>query len=89
MWTCVRVEGVEPTNNSSEQALRHGVIWRKICFGTDSPDGSRFVERLLTTRATLRRQKRNVLQYLTDACEAALLLHPPPSLLPAGETIQV
>ena len=40
-------------------------------------------------RATLRRQKRNVLQYLTDACEAALRQNPPPSLLPAAETVQV
>ena len=29
LWTFVDVEGVEPTNNAAEQALRHAVIWRK------------------------------------------------------------
>jgi len=82
LWTFVRCEGVEPTNNGAERALRHGVLWRKGSFGTDSPDGSRFVERLLTVRATLRQQQRNVLEYLTAACEAALHRRRPPSLLP-------
>ena len=45
LWTFVEVEGVEPTNNAAEQALRHAVIWRKLSFGTQSAAGSRFVER--------------------------------------------
>ena len=57
----VRVEGVEPTNNGPERALRHAVIWRRISGGTDSADGSRLVERMLTVVATCRQQKRNVL----------------------------
>jgi transposase len=60
LWTFVRVEGVEPTNNGAERALRHAVIWRRISGGTDSADGSRFVERMLTVVATCRQQKRNV-----------------------------
>ena len=36
-------EGVEPTNNHGERAIRHAVIWRKSSFGTDSEIGSRFV----------------------------------------------
>ena len=82
MWTFVRVEGVEPTNNDAERALRHAVIWRKTSFGTQSEAGSTFVERMLTVAGTLRLQDRNVLDYLTEACEAALLNRPAPSLLP-------
>jgi transposase len=83
LWTFVYVEGVEPTNNAAEQALRPAVIWRKGCFGTDSSSGSRFVERLLTVVATLKSQGRHVLGYLTAVCEAALLRQTAPSLLPA------
>src|SRR6185369_8540956 len=81
LWTFVHVEGVEPTNNEGERRVRHGVIWRKTSFGTDSPNGSRFVERVLTVVTTLRIQKRNVLDYMTQACEAALHGRPAPSLL--------
>jgi transposase len=83
LWTFVVKEGVEPTNNMAEQDLRHAVIWRKTSFGTSSANGSRFVERILTAAMSLRKQKRNVLEYLTAACEAALLQREAPSLLPA------
>lgn len=82
LWTFVRQAGIEPTNNHAERLVRHGVLWRKSSHGTDSEAGSRFVERILTTVSTLRLQRRNVLDYLTDACQAALLRQPPPSLLP-------
>lgn len=82
LWTFVRIEGVEPTNNRGERAVRHAVLWRKGCFGTDSDNGSRFVERILTAVVTLRLQKRNVLDYVTGACEAALHGTRPESLLP-------
>lgn len=83
LWTFVRIAGVEPTNNAAEQAVRHGVIWRKTSFGTQSAAGSRFVERILTVRATLRQQDRDVLAFIRNACEAALHGRRPPSLLPA------
>jgi transposase len=82
LWTFVCEEGVEPTNNRGERVVRRGVLWRKRSFGTDSPNGSRFVERILTVVATLRLQKRNVLDYVTAACEASLDGRPAPSLLP-------
>jgi transposase len=84
LWTFVRIAGVEPTNNLGERQLRHGVIWRKICFGTQSEAGSRFVERIMTVVATLRQQQRNVLDYLTEACDAANWGRPAPSLLPTA-----
>ena len=82
LWTFVQVEGVEPTNNTAERSLRPGVQWRKVSFGTQSEDGSRFVESMRTGVATLKQQKRNVLDYLTAAHEAALRGEPAPSLLP-------
>ena len=87
LWTFARRAGVEPTNNEAERALRHGVLWRHTSFGTHSADGSRFVERLLTVRDTLRQQQRSVLDYLTTACHAALHQQPAPSLLPQTNSV--
>ena len=84
LWTFARVEGVEPTNNAAERALRHAVIWRRISGGTDSAQGSRFVERMLTVVATCRQQKRSVLDYLSSCFEAHLRGQKVPSLLPAN-----
>ncbi len=83
LWTFVQVAGVEPTNNAAERAIRPAVLWRKRSGGTQSAAGSRFVERLLTTVTTLRQQQRDVLGYLTAACDAANHGRPAPSLLPA------
>ena len=85
LWTFVQVAGVEPTNNTAERAIRPGVLWRKGSFGTQSAEGSRFVESMLTVVATLQQQQRNVLEYLTAACEAALRGEAAPSLLPASD----
>jgi transposase len=82
LWTFIHQEGVQLTNNPAERALRPAVLWRKGSFGTQSRAGSDFVERLLTVIATLRQQRRNILDYVTTACEAALDQHPAPSLLP-------
>ena len=86
MWTFVRIEGVEPTNNSGERAVRHGVIYRKLSGGTKSAAGSRFVERVLTVHATLRLQGRSILRFLQAACEARVRNCAPPSLLPSTRT---
>jgi transposase len=68
LWTFVRVEGIEPTNNNAERPLRRAVLWRRKSFGTQSESGSRFVERILTVVTTLRQQGRDVLDYLTTVC---------------------
>ena len=81
LWTFLRHEGVEPTNNAGERSLRHAVIWRKLSFGTQSASGSRFVESMLTVIETCRQQRRNVFSFLTAAVEAHLAHQPPPSLL--------
>src|SRR5215468_5463782 len=64
------------------RAIRPGVLWRKGSFGTQSARGSRFVEAMMTVVTTLKQQHRNVLTYLTEACEAAYTGLPAPSLLP-------
>ena len=83
LWHFLTRENVSPTNNFAERVIRTAVIWRKICFGTDSELGSRFAERLLTVAVTLRLQHRNVLEYLTTAYRAFLTGMSVPSLLPA------
>jgi transposase len=83
LWTFVDQEGVEPTNNAAERALRRPVIWRRRSFGTQSEAGSRFLERIQTVVTSLRQQHRDVLDFLTQACQAAISGTDPPSLLPA------
>ena len=68
LWTFSQVEGIEPTNNQAERALRRAVIWRRKSFGTQSETGSRFVERILTVVTTLRQQGRSVFEYLCKVC---------------------
>jgi len=82
LWTFLAVEAVVPDNNYAERCLRPVVLWRKGSFGTDSADGSRFTERILTTVATLRAQDRSVLDFLVAAYQAHVSNLPAPSLLP-------
>jgi transposase len=82
LWTFVDVEGVQPTNNEAERTERHGVLWRKTSGGTDSRQGSRFVERVLTVVDTCRRQGKRVLDYLSACIESWRHDQLPPSLVP-------
>jgi transposase len=84
LWTFLEVDGVEPTNNASERALRHAVIWRKLSFGTQSAHGSRFVATILTVVETCRQQSRGVFDYLTTAIQAHFAHESAPSLLPGA-----
>jgi hypothetical protein len=81
LWTFVWEPGVEPANNSAARPLRRAVLWRRRSFGTQSEMGSQFVERILTAVTTLRQQHRDVLDYLTAACAAAICKNLAPSLL--------
>jgi transposase len=82
LWTFVDVEGVEPTNNEGERTERQGVLLRKTSGGTDSPRGSRFVERILTVVHTCQRQGKRVLDYLSACIESWRHDRDPPSLVP-------
>jgi transposase len=64
LWTFVKTEGVEPTNNYMERLVRLAVLWRKRSFGCNSVSGCRFVERILTVVQTCRLRGINTLEYL-------------------------
>jgi transposase len=89
LWTFVYRDGVEPTNNSAERALRPAVIWRNLSFGSQSQAGSEFVARMLTVNHSLKLQGRSVLDFLTQSCLAARLGIQPPSLIPVVNDIAV
>lgn len=80
LWTFVGHDGVEPTNNPAERELRAFVLWRRRSFGSQSERGNRFAERLMTVAHTARKQNRNVLELITDCCQARLDHLPAPSL---------
>ncbi len=82
LWLFVTVEGLEPTNNAAERAIRPAVLWRRTSFGSQSEAGSTFVARMLTVVTTLRSQNRKVLEYMTEAITAARSGQSAPSLLP-------
>lgn len=81
LWNFIDKIGVEPTNNIAEQVLRKIVIWRKICFGTWSANGTLYLERVMTVVATCRLQKRSVYGFLREAIQAHLERKKSPSLL--------
>jgi transposase len=72
LWTYVETEGVVPTNNEAERAIRKAVIWRKGSFGAESDKGCRFVERMLTLVGTGARRGIDLLDWLTQALQANL-----------------
>lgn len=82
LWTFVRCEGAEPTDNAGERAPRHAAIRGKLSFGTQSGAGSRFVKTMRTVIETCRQQRRSVFDDLTAASQARLAGQPPPSSLP-------
>jgi transposase len=82
LWTFARVDGLEPTNNAAERALRPAVLRRKRSFGNHSEAGCRYVSRLLSVVQTLKRQGRSVLDYLHAALQAQRHGLPIPKLFP-------
>jgi transposase len=82
----LRHEGVEPTNNSAERALRCAVQWRKISFGSRSAQGEVAVARLLTVTRTCRMQNRAPLDYLVTAIRSHRSALPVSSLLKVSST---
>jgi transposase len=82
----LRNEGVEPTNNSAERALRCAVQWRKISFGSRSAHGEIAVARLLTVTRTCRMQNREPLDYLGSAIRSHRQAQAVPSLLKTAPT---
>jgi transposase len=80
LWTFAAHNGVQPTNNHAERALRSAVIYRKLCLGTQSEHGEHRVARLLSAHTTCRLQQRSLFAYLADAIAAHARGDPVPLL---------
>ena len=81
LWTFTTVDGVEPTNNPAERALRCPVIHRKISLGTQSDNGERFAERALSAAVTRRMQRRSLFTYLSELLARHTRGEPFPALI--------
>ena len=80
LWTFTHTAGVEPTNNHAERGLRGAVIYRKLSLGSQSDQGERTIERLLSASITCRLQKRSLFAYLSDVLTANIRDDPIPAL---------
>jgi len=78
----VTTPGIEPTNNTAEQAIRFVVIDRHITQGTRGAKGQRFCERMWSVVATCSQQGRSVWEYLGAAVAAWFHQEEAPGLLP-------
>jgi transposase len=83
LWVFLKVEGVEPTNNAAERALRPLVILKRIFQRLPSIEGKQFFERLLSLGATARIRGVPFFDWLLKALHAAKLDQPLPDLEPA------
>jgi transposase len=80
LWTFVEIDGVDPTNNVAERALRGPVIYRKLSLGSQSERGESTIERLLSASVTCRLQGRSLFAYLADVLGARARGDPAPLL---------
>jgi len=80
LWTFLTVEGVHPTNNAAERALRGPVIYRRLSHGTQSDGGERFIERALSVSVTCRLQARSMFAYMRELLGAHARGDPLPTL---------
>ena len=70
LWAFTHTDGVEPTNNHAERGLRGAVIYRKLSLGSQSEQGERTIERLLSASITCRLRKQSLYAYLTQVTTA-------------------
>lgn len=63
-FTCIKIPGIEPTNNYAEQAIRETVMVRKIIGAFRSETGVKVYETLASLFATWQFQKRDLKQEL-------------------------
>ena len=81
LWNFVDLEGVVPTNNEQERAIRLPVRIRKNSYGSAGMTGALFVTRMLSIVGTTRRQGVALLDWLKRARNAFRHLLDPPALL--------
>ena len=82
LFTFLEHDGVQPTNNSAERAIRPAVQWRKICFGSQSQIGEQFTGRLLTVVRTCQLHGLNAFEFLTRLVDASFSIKYPLPRLP-------
>jgi len=63
LFTFLKHSDVQPTNNQAEQSLRNMVIFRKICMGTRSGEGSYSHSVLPSLVLTAKRQGKHPLEF--------------------------
>lgn len=80
LWTFSHTDGVEPTNNHAERGLRGAVIYRKLSLGSQSDQGERTIERLLSASVTCRLRKQSLFAYLAHVLAAHARGDPIPAL---------
>jgi transposase len=78
----LEADGVEPTNNSTEQKIRFVVLDRRVTQGTNSNAGMRFYERIWTVVASCTAQQKNIFKFLTQSLRAYYANTTSPSILP-------
>jgi transposase len=76
LWAFTHTSGVEPTNNHAERGLRGAVIYRKLALGSQSDQGERTIERLLSASVTCRLRKQSLYDYLTQVIAAHATQYP-------------
>jgi transposase len=84
-FTFVTTPGIDPTNNTAEQAIRFVVIDRRITQGTRGENGRKWSERIWTVIATCTQQGHSVFELLKKAATNWLNGEEAPSLL--AETV--
>ncbi len=67
LWLFCHDSNIAPTNNHAERQIRHAVIWRKKCFGTQSQRGILFVERILSVIKTCQHQSINCFDFIQQS----------------------
>ena len=80
LWTFSHTDRVEPTNNHAERGLRGAVIYRKLSLGSQSDQGERTIERLLSASVTCRLREQSLFAYLAHALAAHARGDPAPAL---------
>jgi transposase len=80
LWTFAAHNGVEPTNNHAERALRSAVIYRKLSLASQSEEGELRTSRLLSAHTTCRLQHRSLYAYMSNALNAHARGDPVPLL---------
>jgi transposase len=69
-FTCIKITGVQPTNNYAEQAIRETVLVRKIIGAFRSETGTKTYETLASLIATWQLQKLDIKKELTKMLSA-------------------